>query len=397
MRPLSWIRWPRKLRLPRPFPDVNHLLHHLRGRRFAEVPKGIVRLVSVGCAGTWYFHWIEDLCGPVRSHIGVEFYSPKPADLPEHVQWIANTAGEMPEVPDHAADAIFSGQNFEHLWPNEVVGFLTESHRILDTSGLLVIDSPNRSITSRLGWSHPEHTVEFTVPEIQRLCELAGFDVTCCAGIWLCEDPKTGRLLRFEEMARLGRLRMTQRSQLAESLPESSFIWWIEARKVDRKPQTEELRSAVDAIFSKAWPERCSRMQTIVGDQDGDWFDSRQREGVVMYGPYMPLRAGSYVVTFHLKCDPSQIRADTQLGKCDVVASESAKPLCISEIQYPHHDGPGRFSLPLHFSLPSTTFGVQFRVMGVRGVSLRVCRRVDIQPLGRDEADMWVCSLPLPQ
>ncbi len=43
-----------------PFPDINHLLHHVRGEAFKMAPKGAQHLVSVGCAGTWYFHWINE-------------------------------------------------------------------------------------------------------------------------------------------------------------------------------------------------------------------------------------------------------------------------------------------------------------------------------------------------
>lgn len=376
---LSRIYWPWKLRVPKAFPDINHLLHHLRGRRFAELPKGIARLVSVGCAGTWYFEWIEEMCGPIGSHVGVEFYAPTPDKLPRNVRWVSNTAGHMPEVPDRSADAVFSGQNLEHLWPEEVAGFLLESHRILDDSGLLVIDSPNRTITSRLNWSHPEHTVELTVPEIKMLCGLAGFDVTRCVGVWLCEDPRNGRLLRFDEMSRFGASRMSRRIRLAEHHAESSFIWWVEARKSGRSPMDEELLSAMDDIFAEAWPERCRRMLTISADRDGAWFDSRQRGGVVMYGPYMPLRAGSYAVTFHLQCDPARIRPDSLLGICDVLAATRSEPLCMAEVSNPQHDGQGRFSVTLDFALPATTFGLQFRVIGEQGIPLRVCSQVDIQ------------------
>lgn len=147
-------------------PDVNHLLHHLRGQALEGLPKRARQFVSVGCAGTWYFEWIAEKCAPLR-HTGIEFYSPKPDDLPESVEWIANTAGDMRALSDGSADVLFSGQNIEHLWPHDIAAFLLESHRVLETGGLLVVDSPNRRITSRLGWSHPEHTIELEPGEAE--------------------------------------------------------------------------------------------------------------------------------------------------------------------------------------------------------------------------------------
>ena len=66
-------------KIPQPwnqFPDINHLLHHLRGCNLAKLPRGINRLLSAGCAGTWYFEWIEKMYGSVEHHTGVEFYTP---------------------------------------------------------------------------------------------------------------------------------------------------------------------------------------------------------------------------------------------------------------------------------------------------------------------------------
>lgn len=188
--------WPKSLTFLKPYPDLSHLLHHLRGNRLARLPRGITRLVSVGCAGSWYFNWFEEKYGPVEEHIGVEYYLPKPNDLPDGVVWITNTAGHMPDVPACSADAIFSGQNIEHLWPEDIVGFFSESYRILENNGLLIIDSPNRSITERLNWSQPEHIIELTVYEIRQLCKYAGFDIKRFFGIWLCEHPSTGKFSR---------------------------------------------------------------------------------------------------------------------------------------------------------------------------------------------------------
>lgn len=380
-------------KIPQPwnqFPDINHLLHHLRGCNLAKLPRGINRLLSAGCAGTWYFEWIEKMYGSVEHHTGVEFYTPKPADLPKNINWIANTVGHMPDVPDMSADTIISGQNLEHLWPEEVIGFFLESYRILENNGLLQIDSPNRNITSELNWSHPEHTVELTVKETKNLCVLAGFDITKCVGIWLCKTPCTNQLLPFDQMTRLGKMSMKKRMRLGNLHPEKSFIWWIEARKSRRLPQVEKLQAAMGDIFSNAWPERCQRMQTLIGTIDGKWFKSNGSTGMLMYGPYMPLRKGSYKVTLHLRCDPSHIKPNVNIGKCDVMTGMSSEPLTNVDIVNPILDEKGHFKVSLSFNLSSTTFGIQFRLIALSRLPLSVCKDMDIQEVDSPHSDMCI-------
>jgi hypothetical protein len=87
-----------------PSPDVNYLLHHSRGALLRACrPPGAQRLLSAGCAGKWYFDWIEETYGRVPEHLGIEYYMPKPEGLPDNVTWIANTASDMSAVASAAA------------------------------------------------------------------------------------------------------------------------------------------------------------------------------------------------------------------------------------------------------------------------------------------------------
>ena len=83
-----------------PVRDVSAMLHELRSAHLRTMPKVTGTMLSAGCAGTWYFNWIRDRAGHTGRHIGIEFYTPKPTDLPGNVEWIANTVGNMAEVKD---------------------------------------------------------------------------------------------------------------------------------------------------------------------------------------------------------------------------------------------------------------------------------------------------------
>lgn len=370
----------RKIRAPfqnrsRLFPDISHLLHHLRGEAFKQAPKGVRTLVSVGCAGSWYFDWIRETYGPVARHIGVEFYSPRPAALPAGVEWIANTAGSMPEIATASADGVISGENLEHLWPEDVCGFFLESHRILRVGGLLLVDSPNRSITRRCNWSHPEHTVELTPAEAVRMTTLAGFDVTAVKGLWLCESITRGELYPFAEMKAYGPRSVHVRMRDGAAHPEKSFLWWIESRKADRAPDEAGLRSLMATIWDEAWPERCRRTLTIVGEavESATAFRSRGTPGVLMYGPYLPLRKGSYEATFRLR--PHGTTASTPAPvRVEIVARDGSCVLAQREIPWGELASVSSASVPLQWSVDDTTFGVQFRVIVPTDVTLEVDR-----------------------
>jgi SAM-dependent methyltransferase len=221
-------------------------------------------MLSAGCAGRWYFDWIAQRTGHNGRHVGIEFYSPKPADLPDNVEWIANTAGDMNAIADESCDFVFSGQNIEHLWPQDVVGFFLESNRVLKHGALIAIDSPNRLITEPLVWSHPEHTVELTPAEAEKLARLAGFEVTALKGIWLCRNPVTGRILPLDQAVVDPDYTYAERLLTAEDDPDNSFLWWLEARKTS-SPQPKELAAEMDRIFAEAWPERQRRFLSNVG------------------------------------------------------------------------------------------------------------------------------------
>lgn len=341
-----------------PYLDPNQLLHDQRSAMLRDMPRPCEVLLSAGCAGRWYFDWVAQRYGDVPRHVGIEFYSPRPDDLPANVEWIANTCSDMSGVAAASCDLVFSGQNVEHLWPDEVAGFLAEAARVTRPGGWLVVDSPNRLVTAPLNWSHPEHTVELTVDEIAELLALAGFTVAKRAGLWLCRDPGTCTLLPFDPNLPAGDWTVPERILAARDRPAESFLWWVEARRNTTPPDLPAIRARIDEIFAAAWPERVQRLIVpaalqVTRSEDGDWIEvPAGHGGMVMFGPYMPLRAGSYRVGFTLAA-PADARFD-------VVAEDGRTVLATGATG-------GAATASLEFSLERLHFGVQFRCTGGAG------------------------------
>lgn len=363
--------------------DFNLLLHQSRSALLRAMPSsGVHTLISAGCSGSWYFEWIESHYGSVKKHIGIEYYSPQPSDLPQNVEWIVNTVSEMSDIQDKSCELVFSGQNIEHLWPEEISGFLLEAARVISTGGHLVIDSPNREFTNQFNWSHPEHIIELTVEEIKKLVKLAGFDVVKVHGIWLCQDPLSNRLLSLEPNADDLEWSTTERVISAIEQPQRSFIWWLEACRSDRPPAQKELEIEVKRIFEIAWPERITR--TIAGSgmslqerpqKEGEgnelWVISKVgQSGILIYGPYMPLNEGSYTAVYSISCDGKE--ANQIVAHCDVLSRESDVPIAVLDVKAADLDNASE--IRVSFQLSKMTFGMQFRCQSM-GKAKIACRK----------------------
>ena len=341
--------------------DMDQVLHAQRTAQLKRVPKGAEVFLSAGCSGRWYFDWIEEAYGAVRHHIGLEYYSPRPDDLPDNVTWIANTVGNMEAVGADSVDLVFSGQNLEHLWADDVVGFLCESNRVLRSGGLLVMDSPNRIVTAGLNWSHPEHTVEFTAAEAAELCALAGFEVDASVGLWRCiVDGELRPRPPVDE------LDLIERTVGGLDAPDESFVWWIEARRV-ADPDRAALEARVEAIFEPAWRERLNRVIPLAGDvsDDGTIITSHEgTEGAVFFGPHTPLPAGRYRVEFDVT---SLHTVDASPGWCDVNSNDGG--LAVEHLP-PMAEGE-TVTVGLDVSLANLVFGVEFRLVSNGTAQLR--------------------------
>jgi hypothetical protein len=87
--------------------DHNMMIHLGRGALLRAMPPGANRLLSAGCSGTWYFNWVRQCFGDVPEHLGIEYYTPRPDDLPANVSWIPNTVSDMSGVATASCDWCF--------------------------------------------------------------------------------------------------------------------------------------------------------------------------------------------------------------------------------------------------------------------------------------------------
>jgi SAM-dependent methyltransferase len=362
--------------------DVNHILHECRTANLRRLDLTDLVLVSIGASALWYFEWIHAACGMPKRHIGVEYYCDRPLQLPGNVEWIENTAGDMKDVPDGIADVVFSGQNIEHLWSFEVVGFLSEAHRILKPGGLCVIDSPNRMVTEKLGNAHPEHVVEFTPAEIEELLELAGFQVESMRGLILCQEPRTGKLLPLTDLVEAPPFSVYDRCLSSVDRPEESYIWWAHAIRTNRTPNRDAMRKRVDEIFSEAWPERLSRTHTIIGRQNfvgaiAGFESSAGESGMLMFGLYAPLSAGDHRISIRItRFDDADL--DQPVAHVDVVSGYEHRELTSRVLLA--RDLPKNVPTEVAFdiSVSETTFSAEIRALSMGVAALRVEKSVGL-------------------
>jgi SAM-dependent methyltransferase len=338
--------------------EFNDLIHGERGRLIGTLPKGSRRVVSVGCAGAWYFDWFSDNYGLVDEHIGVELYSPEPPELPSNVRWLAASAGNFPEVESASVDLVFSGQNIEHLFGNDFIGFLRESNRVLKDEGWLVVDSPNRLITTEHRWIQPQHTLELSARQAKSLLKGSGFEVMETRGIWSCRDLDV-RLPVTSVPDDSSQVR--ERLDSADIDPDGSFIWWIVARKVGEP--ASELAHQVDSMLAGDFPSfvrtryahQIGRLNSITGSEAV--LEVRPDEaGFALYGPYVPLTPGRYEVSFRYKLTQAG-------GRLHFDVTSSAGTVIHSEQRVSTQRSVGRWvGVTLEFDVKEFTEGVETRV-----------------------------------
>ena len=279
----------------------DELIHEQRGKMLANLPKGAKRFLSAGCSGTWYFNWVQEMYGPVDVHYGVELFSPKPDDLPANVVWIPNSVSDMKDVPSRSIDILFSGQNIEHLYFDDMGGFFSEAFRVVKPGGHICIDSPNRLITQEVGYTQPQHVLELSKDDIHRLLEASGFRITSTSGIW--SGRADGRVV--SDITSLSG-DIEERVNSAADSPDDAFIWWVVAERLPTAVIGVEavLNSIAASQFPSFVRHRFRKALGTIEEIEGTEAIirvERDNNGYVFYGPYVPLREGSYTVSFLVK------------------------------------------------------------------------------------------------
>ena len=206
------------------------------------------------------------------------------------------SASRMPTVDDASVDVVFSGQNLEHLWADDLIGFLTETSRVVKPGGWLVVDSPNRLAVEQIGWVHPEHTIELSAGEACALFELAGFAPRVVRGIWGCRDQATADWLPLTRD--LGDVRELLERSVGRRPVDDAFVWWIESERVAEPAPPDQIRAAVIGLLERHWQARVNRAAGSSGEQssDGTWSVPAGATGIVYRTQAFPLFPGPYAV-----------------------------------------------------------------------------------------------------
>ena len=348
--------------------DFSQMLHDIRTEELRASERVLGTMVSIGCNSRYYFDWIHENLGMPERHIGLEYYMPRPDSLPENVLWIANTAGNMEDIQSRSVDLVFAGQTIEHLWADELIAFILECTRVLLPGGRFILDSPNEEVTDAIKWNHPEHTIELRPSDAEALLKAAGFDVIKTVGHWLCRDGGTFLALTDMEQSE-------KRTNDSRSRPQDCFSWWIEA-KLMRPPDSAKVIRMVRELWSKYSHSRISRMlqsnSLEIVNVDGARYASARKDwsGYLLYGPYAPLPGGRCLVGV----DIGAYICHTSPGYFEIFHTIGNAPLASVSLPPIHFGG----MVWLSVDLPSTIFGVEYRVFSNGAGSLRVKMEADV-------------------
>jgi SAM-dependent methyltransferase len=366
--------------------DFSTFLHGLRSRELTRLPGGAKVVLSGGAAGTWYFDWFEQhYPTPIERHIGVEAFESRPDDLPKHVEWIASSLGDLGPVQSNSVDLVFGGEVIEHMWPDEIAGFLAGAHRVLRPRGRIALDSPNRTVTQAIGWLHPEHTVEFSVDEIVELLELAGFEDVSVRGVFLGYDRERHRYLPLDDAT----MTRAERDARAITAPEDSFVWWAEAVRSSRVPSVPVLEQRLWELFARFRSMRFGQLRSAVGyafelPHHGRVVRARRGEtGALLLGPTAPMPPGRLRATFELAAARTgSLAHNERVGWIDVVSTDRpASPLARLELPLSSFGDDAQWSRhSLDFLLEETTLGLEFRLFSDGIAEITARSFLDVRP-----------------
>jgi len=144
---------------------------------------------------------------------------------------------------------------------------------------------------------------------------------------------------------------------------------------MQREPDGAAINALLDEVFSKAWPERVQRLSVSPGHrteqrEDGVWIHvAPGMSAMVFYGPYTPLRAGRYRVSFEFRWE-----SDVQCScvRCEVTRGVNAEVVGFQDV------GPVATRATLDFTLAELAFCCQFRCISLGRAGFSVRRGVEL-------------------
>ena len=370
--------------------DFNEFLHGLRSGALADEPGDAEVILSGGAPDIGYVDWFST-CYPTtpRRHILVEKFREPPESLPEGVEFVQGSLGNLSDIADGCVDLVFAGQVTEHLWADDLAGFLVAAHRVLAPGGRLVVDSPNRDVTLATGWHMPEHTLELAPSEARELLGLSGFDIDAVRGLWLCADPIAETPLPLLPQESPAMWPISRRIAEAHGDPDHSFVWWATATRGGKPCDDEAVQQRCREIFSV---RRRTLFGRLIHPMLGRRVDHGGRPavlsddgaaGYVLIGPFVAMPPGrqSAVFTFVFPDSSPHRRGDPDATVASIDVSVGDERRVVAERSVRARDLPDRgqmVRIGLSFELPETTFGCETRVRTTGLVPIEVLLAVDV-------------------
>jgi SAM-dependent methyltransferase len=119
------------------------------------------------------------------------------------VRYRYHSMTDLSAFEDASIDLVYAGQSFEHVTAEDGRLVLAEAMRVLRPGGHLAIDTPNARITriQQEAFIDPDHKIEYTYPELERLLVGAGFHIVSAKGLNLAEVSAARGVFDADEVA----------------------------------------------------------------------------------------------------------------------------------------------------------------------------------------------------
>ncbi|MBD2725439.1 glycosyltransferase [Nostoc sp. FACHB-892] len=356
--------------------NFNDFLHACRSICLAKIPKA-KKILSIGCAGNWYFEWFDKLYPySIDNHTGIDL-NPKPLDLPKNVTWIQHDGHDLSLIESQSFDLVFAGQFIEYISWESQVNFLLEVNRVLKSNGIFVVDSPNYTVTNRYGWKQPEHIHELTFEQICELLPISGFEIQDSYGLIpkdLLGIPPS-LFGRYIEPCLEINFNEEDTQKAINKKPDNCFVWWLTAQK------TKEINS-IDSNLHKRMQELYVENQRIKNEvifhgigsiikRKQDYYviaNPDDGQGFAIFGPYDSYDQGKYLVEFEIfppdkKIDKSNL--DLVVAIADISTNSGIEVLAKKEVRL--RDILNKEKIKLEFSIDRSSI-LEFRVLSL-GIS----------------------------